>query len=436
MALHTQSTTALVAAFCWLGVATALFAVAPPTKHGKSKALPLPPAVRGLQGVWEDRPSAEFADPCRRNFLFFQGTNFCHSALIVGNEAFCREGYFPFTLRRGAISSEALDARFEQLTFTRGKLAFTQSGEKGGPVTTPYVRTRLRSVPDQQTIQEAERRWSRYRAEAERILAAVERERPALERQAARAGLAFSPALLERTVWYGIEGSYVDILQYSDRARRALGEENEQGAILHAVNAQEALCRTKESVEWELRNPRPAPASASEPAPSPSSEEERAAARRQALQDPVFTYLSVDIPDHLKAIAGAGYESSDVLGGIRLTPVTPICPHCEGVIILSVVTTGETDADLAKYPIALNGEDRGMEQINGVAWRHFTLEGKSGPYEVYAVIRDGRRYSMELFSQGLWSEQDRAGITGYNAAAARAFADDFSHIARSARMLR
>lgn len=273
MALHTKSTTALVAALCWLGVATALFAAAPSTKRGKSKVPPVPSSVWSLQGVWEARPLAEFADPCHRSLLFFQGTSFCHSALAVGSEAFCREGYFPFTLRRGAISSEALDSRFERLTFTRGKLAFTQGGEKGGPVTTPYVRTKLRSVPDQQTTREAERRWARYRAEAERILAEVERERPALEQRAARAGLAFSPALLERTVWYGSEGSYVDILQFSDRARRALGEENEQAAILQAVNAKEALCQTKESVERELRNPRPAPASTSEPVPSPSLEE-------------------------------------------------------------------------------------------------------------------------------------------------------------------
>lgn len=163
---------------------------------------------------------------------------------------------------------------------------------------------------------------------------------------------------------------------------------------------------------------------------------ERTAERTQVLQDPLFTYISVDIPDRLNALAGAGYESPDLLGGLRLTPATPICPQCEGVIILAVVTTGETDADLAKYPITLNGRDFGQEQINGVAWRHFTLEGKSGTYEMYAVIRDGRRYEMQLFSSGLWSEQDRARIEGYNAAAARAFADDFSRIARSARILK
>lgn len=174
------------------------------------------------------------------------------------------------------------------------------------------------------------------------------------------------------------------------------------------------------------------PITAGDNAPSIQPDPER----KRALQDPLFTYLSVDIPDRLKVQAGAGYESPDLLGGLRLTPTTPICPQCEGAIILSVVTTTETDADLAKYPIVLNGKDFGAVPINGITWRHFTLEGKSGPYEVYAVIRGGQRYSIELFSSGLWSEQDRAGIAGYDAAAARSFADDFSRIARSARILR
>lgn len=221
-------------------------------------------------------------------------------------------------------------------------------------------------------------------------------------------------------------GKSTPVIRAMVRLRKHVRKGLEISQKLERLAAEAEQRRTVEA------KPMPPPSSVSDNA---SPVQQRNPEREQALRDPLFTYLSVSIPNRLNVLAGAGYESPDLLGGARLGPTRPLCPQCESTIILSVVTTSETDRDLAKYPIVLNGQDLGTVGINGVIWRHFILEGKSGPFEVYAVIRNGRRHQIELLSQGLWSEQDRAGIAGFDAVAARSFADDFSRIARSARIL-